>query len=427
MTPTHLQRRHFLRAAGTAVALPMLESLPAAEPATDPAATAAEPKARRLVCIGAWLGLHRPAVYPKQTGLAYETTTTLAPLEHLRGKFTLFSGLDHRAPANHGNWPNYLCGSIIGDTSLDQRVASHVGQMTRFDSLVLACGADDGPGMCYSQRNVALPAIARPSVLYKKLFAIDGDRARTEYLLTSGRSVLDRVQEDARAIQGRVGSADSRKLDEYFTALRSVEKRMGRDLARLDDPLPRTEYRVPAVDPLENDALLECEAIMYDLMALALETDSSRVISLRIAGQNQVFTINGTPIRFGYHSMSHHGNDPDKIGELVKVDVAHMRLFARFLDQLARKTDATGRPLLDSTIVMWGTGMGDASRHSNEDLPTLVAGGGFRHKGHLAFPRTASATTDTYLGDLFISLQRQLGIDCQAFSQATRGIDAALA
>jgi hypothetical protein len=162
-------------------------------------------------------------------------------------------------------------------------------------------------------------------------------------------------------------------------------------------------------------------------MALALETDSSRVISLRIAGQNQVFTIDGTPIRFGYHSMSHHGNDPDKIGELVKVDVAHMRLFARFLDQLARKTDATGRPLLDSTIVMWGTGMGDASRHSNEDLPTLVAGGGFRHKGHLAFPRTASATTDTYLGDLFISLQRQLGIECEAFSQATRGIDAALA
>lgn len=381
------------------------------------------------MCIGAYLGLHTPVLYPSQTGLNYETTPTLQPLESLRGEFTLFSGLDHRAPGNHDNWPNYLCGRVVGDVSLDQRVAASIGKASRFSSLVLSVGGDDMPAMCYGQPRVPVPSIDRPSVLYRKLFVAPNEleRRRSEYLLKSGRSILDLALAEARSLQREVSSADREKLEEYFTSVREVEQRVGRQISRLHEPIPTTDYRVPEMDPIATNLMLECESIMLDLMALALESDSSRVISLRLAGLGQLFTIDGKPLKFNYHSLSHHGKQADKIEELVKIDIEHMRLFARFVHQLKEKKDAAGRPLLDETLVMWGTGMGDASRHSNEDLPTFVAGGGLRHQGHLAFPRTDSAEKDILLGDLFITLQRQLGIPCETFSQAKRGIDSLLA
>lgn len=424
-----LERRQFLRSAGTAVALPMLDWFRSRDVLgeTIPAPARGAAKAQRLVCIGAYLGLHCPALYPKATGLNYETTPILAPLERHRGKFTLFSGLDHRAVNGHSYWSNYLCGVNHVDTSLDQLVAGQIGSAARFDSLVLHCGADDGGPMCFSQPGVPVPPINRPSVLYAKMFGTPGDLARTEYLLQSRKSSLDRVTADAQRLMSRVGAADRAKLDEYFSSLRAVETRLGRQLGRLHEPPPKTDYRVPAIDPIETDKMLECERVMLDLTALALQTDSSRVVSLRIPGLNETFVIDGQPIRYNYHAMSHHGMDHDKTSELVKVDTEHMRLFAGFLDQLHTKTDADGRPLLDSTIAMWGTGMGDASRHSNDNLPTLVAGGGFKHRGHLAFSRTSSAATDMLLGDLFITIQRQLGIDCREFSNAMHGIDSHLA
>ena len=164
--------------------------------------------------------------------------------------------------------------------------------------------------------------------------------------------------------------------------------------------------------------MLECEQIMFDLMALALQTDSTRIATLFIAGLGQVFTLDGKTLRAGYHALSHHGNDPDLIRDLVRVETEHMLCLNRFLNQLKEKTDTDGRPLLDTTIVMFGTGMGDASRHSNRDLPTLVAGGGFQHGQHIA-----NADNSLLLGDVFISILRQLGIETDSFSNATSGID----
>lgn len=202
---------------------------------------------------------------------------------------------------------------------------------------------------------------------------------------------------------------------------------MGRQLEHLHDPVPVPDYEIPDADPVALNQMLECEAVMLDLMAIALQTDSSRVLSLRLPGESHVFTIDGQMLKFGYHSMSHHGNDPDKIAELVKVDTEHMRLFARFLGQLKAKTDAEGRPLLDSTVVIWGSGMGDASRHSNNDIPTLVAGGGFSHGRHLSFAKPEPGKPELLLGDLFITIQRQLGIECDRFCEARRGIGDLLA
>ncbi|MEY2600126.1 MAG: hypothetical protein RLZZ142_2385 [Verrucomicrobiota bacterium] len=434
MNTASIDRRHFLRAAGACIALPLLEGSPlgASEaaapigvaPGVDPQA-----KAKNLVCIGAFLGLHTPALYPTKTGLEYEMTQTLQPLEAFRGEFTLFSGLDHRAAGNHENWSNYLCGRRVGEPSLDQLVATRIGRSSRHASLVLSSGTDDGPPMSYSQRHVAVPAVDRPSVVYRKLFVAETEteRRRTEYLLRSGRSVLDLALEEARRLQSRVGVSDRERLDQYFTSLREVEQRMVQQLSRLDEPVPKTDYRVPETDPLANHLALECEAIMLDLTALALHSNSTRVVSLRLPGLGHLFTIGGKRLKLNYHALSHHGQSPEKIEELVMIDVEHMRLLARFIQQLKEKKDSEGRSLLDRTLVMWGTGMGDASRHSNENLPTIVAGGGLKHRGHLAFQRTGSAQKDLLLGDLFITLQRQLGIACEQFSDASQSLDSFLA
>lgn len=330
----------------------------------------------------------------------------------------MFSGFDHEAANGHKNWDNFLCGKTIGDISLDQIAAKKIGTSTRFDSIQLCAGDIPPQRMIFTDAGVPLPMVNRPSVLYQKLFATADSRARSEYLLRSGKSALDLVTEDAKRLQSKVSHADRQKLSEYFTSLRDLEGRMSRQLKHLASNDIQVDYELPTYDPIAPTLMLECEQIMFDLMALALQTDSTRVATLFIAGLGQVFTLDGKTMRAGYHALSHHGNDPDLIRDLIRVETEHMRCLNRFLNQLKEKTDAEGRPLLDSTIVMFGTGMGDASRHSNRDLPTLVAGGGFQHGKHIN-----NADKTYLLGDVFISLLRQLGLETDSFSNATRGIE----
>ena len=413
-----LDRRRFLKATGVSLALPMLESLPAT------AATKANVKAKaeRLVCVGSFLGLHTPALYPEETGANYEVTTLLEPLREHRAEMTVFSGLDHRASNGHNNWPNFLCGKNVGDMTLDQRVAREIGHGTRFASLEITAGQNSQP-MCFTEGRVPLPMMERPSVLYRKLFATGADRERSEYLIRSGHSALDQVLSEAKSLQSTVSAQDRVKLDEYFASVRDVEKRMERQLNALKQPVPEVDIVMPDYDPVAPNLMLECESLMYDLMALALETDSSRVISLYLGGLGQVFTIDGQTLQAGYHALSHHGNDPDKIRELVLVEIEHMKCLARFITQLKQKSDAEGRPLLDSTLVLFGTGMGDASRHANSDLPTLVAGGGLKHGRHLAFDKNDPKQADIVLGDLYLTLMHQLGMESDTFSNASKNLD----
>ena len=407
-------RRRFLKATGVTLALPMLESIPALGAASGGA------KAKRLVCVGGYLGFHQEAIYPKETGRGYTMSQTLQPLAGHRDDFTIFSGLDHRAKHGHGEWANYLCGQKVGKVSLDQIVARALGQSTRFESIQLTAG-QASRHMSYNHDGVALPMIQRPSVFYNKLFASAADRAHTEYLLKSGRSSLDLVRDEAKRLQGRVSARDREKLNEYFGSVREVEKRMTRQLNGIDLPLPSTDYKLPGYDPIAPNLMIEAEQLMYDLMALALETDSTRVMTMFLAGLGQVFTIDGETLQAGYHALSHHGNDEEKIQDLVRVEVEHMKCLENFISQLKSKTDAEGRPLLDSTIVMMGTGMGNASAHTNNDLPTVVAGGGFRHGSHVAVdPKSDEAPL---LGDLYITLMQQLGMEVDRFSNAKRNLN----
>ena len=415
MNPPMSDRRRFLKAAGVSLALPALESFAAVDSGRGRLV-----KARRMVCVGTYLGFYQGAFFPEQAGADYELSTLLQPLAAHRDDFTVFSGLDHRAPNGHGAWNNFLCGQSPNHYSLDQQVADEIGGETRFPSLQLSAGKASRT-MSHTRQGVALPMILRPSVLYRKLFTSPEDRARREYLLRSGHSALDGVIEDAKRLQRRVSAADRKKLSEYFDSVRDVETRLAHQIRTVHEPIPETDYRLPDYDPLSPTLQLEAETIMYDLMALALETESTRVISLFIGGLGQVFTIDGHTLRAGYHALSHHGNDPDAIADLIKVETEHMRCFERFLTHLKRKTDAEGRPLLDQTIVLLGTGMGDSSRHANSNLPTLVAGGGFRHGQHSAADRKAPGAP--LLGDLYLSLMQQMGLESDRFSNATRNLN----
>ncbi|MDA9777018.1 DUF1552 domain-containing protein [Rubripirellula sp.] len=418
MTKRHWHRRSVLQTSGVAIALPGLETF-ASTNAADLNPETENKKANRFVCIGTYLGFYQDAFFPKQSGRNYQVSNLLMEVEEHRGDFTVFSGLDHQAPNGHAAWNNFLCGQTPGEYSLDQQVADYLGDEYRFPSLQLSAGKAS-QAMSHTKQGIAFPMVQRPSVLYAKLFSTDVDRRRTEYLLRSGRSAMDSLLEDARQLQRTVSKSDQTKLNEYFESIREVERRMKRQLDHQDAAVT-TDYQLPEYDPVAPTMQLEAERLMYDLMALALETDSTPVLSLFIGGLGQVFTIDGDTLQAGYHALSHHGNDPDAIRDLIKVEREHMKCFGRFLSQLKLKTDEQGRPLLDSTIVLLGTGMGDASRHANQNLPTLVAGGGFDHGAHWSNDRQSKHPR--LLGDLYITLMQQLGMPVEVFSNSRRNLN----
>ena len=412
-------RRTFLRGAGISLALPMLETF-ASKRAI--AATDQPSKAQRLVCIGVYLGFYQNAFFPENTGRDYKIPTVLEPIESFREEMTIFSGLDHRGRNGHEGWRAWMSGDANGSVSMDQMVAAQVGDKTRFASMQLTCGSPPGDAkLSFTKEGVALPMIGRPSVFYKTLFRSAADKVRTEYLLKTNRSVLDGLVDEARTLENKVSTRDRDKLGEYFASVRDVEKKLQKQRLWLDKPTPKIEYPLPEFDPVAPDVALECESIMYDLMALALTTDSTRVLTFLIPGWSQVFTINGRKLSSGYHSLSHHGNEAAKIAEYNLVGMEHVKRFAGFLQKLKSHKDLHGKPLLDSTAVLYGSGMGDANTHDNTNLPTLLVGGGFRHGHHHRIDR--AATNPRLLGDLYLSLMKQFNVPADQFAGAAANLN----
>ena len=401
----------------------MLESL-APRPAFGNATE--DPPLRRLVCIGSYLGFYQQHFFPSGTGADYENSPVLEPAASFRPEMTIFSGLDHRGRNGHHGWKAWLSGSASGSISIDQMVAEHVGHQTRLDSLQVTCGnTPDEARMSFTKEGVALPMIGRPSVLYGTLFRSGADSARMEYLLASNRSVLDGVVSEAKALERGVTASDRDKLGEYFSSVRDVEKRLRKQQLWLHRPVPKVEYPLPEFDPISPNLALECESIMYDLMALALTTDSTRVLTFLIPGWSQVFNINGRNLSAGYHGLSHHGNDPVRIADYDLVGIEHVKRFTGFLEKLKAAKDADGRRLLDTSAVLYGSGMGDANTHDNSNLPTVLVGGGFRHGWHRKYERDSPAPR--LLGDLFITLMRGFGMEVESFANARSGLSEHLA
>ena len=430
-----LARRDFLRATGVTLALPLLESLApwttraAAAAATSGTASTAPGPIRRLVAICTTLGIHAEHLFPAQPGRDFALTPYLEPLRELRRDFTVFSGVSHPdVDGGHSSEASFLtaaphpgASSFRNTISLDQFVLEKLPPATRFGSLVLST-ANGSASMSVSRSGVAVPADYRPSEVFKKLF-IDGTArviAEQTRRLQDGQSIMDTVQAEARRLQQRVTARDREKLDDYFTTVREVEHRLhqAEDWAKK----PKPQVNVPPPTDIQNAADFAGRTrLMFDLAHLALQNDSTRVITLRIQGHNSVPPIPG--ITQDWHNLSHHGKDPEKINQLRVIELEQMKLLAGFLTKLktSQEADAT---LLDHAMVLYGSNLGNASSHDTRNLPVLLAGGGFKHGQHLAF----DDKNNYPLPNLFVSLLHRLGIPATKFASGhapLRGLELA--
>ncbi len=408
-----LDRRTFLRGSGVTLALPLLE-------ATCPRTTAAEPSPRqaprRLVCIGSSYGVHAPAFFPAETGNDFALTELLTPLKNSRRHWSVIEGLDHGVGGGHKGVQAFLTGVRFsfqrgGMYSLDQYAADRIGSETRFASLSLDVGG--GSSWSWNRYGVKLRGIGNPQVLFDHLFrqTSTADKSRRHRELDTRGSILDAVLASARQIDRTLGHSDRHRFREYLNAINETERRLKRAGHWLNQPKPQQDFPGTKKNSNGQDKRLAIMKLMFDLMTLALQTDSTRIASLHIPGGNGRFQIDG--VGDGYHSLSHHGQDPVKIKQLKLIEIEYTRALARFLDQLAAVSEGDGT-LLDNTIVYFGSGMGNASSHSNRNLPVLVAGGGFQHGRSLKF-----APGKIPLCNLYVSMLQQLGIETDSFSNAT--------
>lgn len=411
----NIARRTFLRASGVALGLPLLEGMfPAIGQADEPAR-----EARRMLAICAPLGIHTPYLFPKSAGKDYEVTPYLEPLQGVREKYSVISGLQHpMVDGGHSAEASFLTAaphpsqpSFRNTISVDQFAAERIGHLTRFPSLVLAA---DGRGISYSGSGVMIPPESKPSRVFERFF-MEGsaeEKAAQMRRIQDGQSILDLVGEQSRALQRRTGRKDHDTLDQYFSSVRDLEKRLQFSEEWAQRPKPEVEMQQPT-DIEDRAQFSERMKLFLDLIALTLQTDSTRLITLKGPGGAEVVDLKG--VDDGWHNLSHHGKDPDKIKQLAIIEKEEMRLFGEFLKKLdsIREGEHT---LLDQTAVLMGSNLGNASSHNNTNLPIVAAGGHFRHGQHLAFQQESSPP----LANLMVSyLQHHLQLEVGEFASGT--------
>jgi hypothetical protein len=428
-----LSRRRFLRNAGIALSLPLLESMsPVFARDAGRAVAALDGKPRRMLAICNNLGLLPEHFFPRTAGADYELSEYLRTLAPHRGDFTVFSGVSH--PNVDGGHPADNCfltaaphpsgGSFRNTISLDQYMAEQIGTQTRFPSLTLGVNVQQGVrSLSWTQSGVMIPCEESAADVFRRLFftGTAEETALQVRKLELGQSILDTVAGQARALQRALPHADRDRLEQYFTSVRELEQRMAASKEWEHKPKPKVSAPVP-LDPESPVAYMEKVRLMYDLARVAFETDSTRVITLLLDGVNSpAIEVDGTPVSDGYHNLSHHGKSEDKLSQLRKIDEWHMRLLGDLVGDLkAARED--GDTLLDRSMVLYGSNLGNAHSHVNTNMPTLLAGGGFRHGQHLAFDHEHNYP----LPNLFVSMLQRMNIETDRFASATgtmRGLD----
>ena len=400
-----MNRRNFLKSSSALITLPYFSSL------GDNVESSGY--ATRLVCMGNYLGYHTPSFYPKEHDSDYKMPKLLESLTEHRNDMTIFSGLDHRCRSGHGYWSNYLTGHNLPRLSLDQLVAERVGRATRFASLQLATGHNHNTRMSYTREGIKLPCILDPQVLFSQIFTSGKNKEKMLYNLNSGHSIIDDLISDAKSFSGKLNKQDKNKLEEYFTSIRSVEKEIQKQKRFLNKPMRKVDFEMPPA----SDDLFDIEKTFHDLIAVAFETDSTRVATLTYA-INGSTRINGKS-HTNTHGLSHHNNKKEFVDEFNVVTQQHIINFARFINALKDRKDIYGKPLLDSTVLVFGSGAGDANTHKNSNVPIIVAGGGFKHGSHI------KVTEDQpyLLGDLFITILNRMGFDDTTFAKSKNNMN----
>jgi hypothetical protein len=392
------------------------------------AAAKAVPAKRRMVCINTPLGLHPPHFFPTTAGLDYELSPYLEVVKDFRDDFTVISGLAHPdVGASHDSNQSFLTAAphpeqrsgFRNSVSVDQVAAEHLRGETRYSSLSLTC---EGQTLSWTRSGAPVPADSWPSSVFARLF-LEGrpdEVAAQQRRLQDGQSVLDAVREQARRMEKLVGPGDRDKLDEYFTSVRELEQRLAQAEYWSQRPKPKVD-----VPPLQNVAvstdLIGKTRVWFDLIHLALQTDSTRLVTLQLLGTSGVPPIQG--VSQGHHDLSHHGQDPVKIAQLKTLETEKMKTVRAFLDQL-KQTREEGESLLDRTMVFFSSNLGNAAGHSVKNLPILFAGGGFRHGQHLAFNESSHPP----LSNLFVTMLQRLGVETEHFGSSTgtlTGLEAA--
>ena len=386
-----IDRRHLLRGVGAAVALPMLECMTKPRPRRE----GGDPP-RRAVFLYVPNGVHTLAWQIERAGADYELTAPMASLVAHRDVLTPISGLHHPAGIGkaHECEKIWLTGAEMdprvqpfrNSISVDQRMAEVVGAETRHPSLALSMS--DGT-LSWSRDGVPLPATARPGDLFERLFRPSADTGEARRALRRRGGVLDAVLDDARRLRARVGRGDAARLDEYLAALREVEERTRRADRWLDVPLPEIDDVAAEriTRRLPDEAVAERTRTMIDLVVLALRSDVTRVVTLKLGSETRTPAPESLGVRQGRHELSHHNGDPTKVAALTRWDAFLTEQLAYLLDRL-REPDDGAEPLIDRTMVLFGSGMSYGHSHGNANLPLLLAGGGalgLRHGRHVDY------------------------------------------
>lgn len=418
-----LSRRAFLRASGVAMALPLLDAmaprrLAAAEKIAAP---------RRMVLVCTPLGLRTEYLNPKQAGRDYEPTPYLDAIKDFRDDFTVFSGLSHpESEGGHRSEKTFATGARVTDAasyslkntiSLDQAAVEALNPDTRFKSLALSTGvgAAGATSLSWTPNGVNIPGEDRPSLLFQRLFVngTPAEIATQVQRLKQGESIMDAVLQQANTFQKKLGVRDHEKLDEYFTAVREVERRLVSGQEWEKRPKPKVDAAPPVDARFEE--LSNRLRLIFDMIHLALKTDSSRFITLLTGGPTESVWNPPIPgVVESWHALSHHGQDEAKLRQLKIVEIEQFKRLGELLGKLKGTAEGDSN-LLDRTIVLFGSNMSNASSHDHRNMPIVVAGGGFRHGQHLAFDPNKNPP----LCNLYAQFLRRLGADVNAFSTST--------
>ncbi|MEJ7595459.1 MAG: DUF1552 domain-containing protein [Planctomycetaceae bacterium] len=416
-------RRTFLRGVGVTVALPWLESIATVSASDQP--DAAKPP-RRMLLISNNLGVLPGPFFPKTSGIDYESSPYLSELRDFRNDFSVISGLSHPDVAGGHSTENCFLTAARGPTrsgfrnsiSLDQFAAEALGPVTRFSTLNLGVNIDKANrSLSWTRDGALLPAEDSASALFRRIF-VQGEPAdvdRHVRRLEERASILDTLLDDARQLEQRLGQDDRATLDQYLTSVREVEHRLHSAREWELRPKPVTDQALPA-DIHDQKLFFEKFDLMLSMAQLALESDSTRIVTLMVdAFATPAFQLHeGQQTTDGYHNLSHHGQAAEKVAQLEDADRQQMTLLRKLFQNLAAKQHG-GRRLLDNTMVLYGSNMGDANTHDNTNLPILLAGGGFRHGQHLSNHRDHNKP----LCNLFVSLLQRLGIETDNFGSSS--------
>lgn len=413
MPLSRLNRRTMLRSSGVAIALPFLDCM---LPAGAAEAKRAAVRPPRMVLIGQPLGMYSENFFPEQPGKNYEPSRYLKVLQPHRERFTVFSGMSHNYAAGHfaevglmtGVAPEFIRDKDIKNgISLDQEVASHIGNQTRFSSLVLGGGT-----IAWNRRGVRIPPETRATQMFRQLFIAGTPEETTRELrrIRDGQSILDDVRGQISGLNDKVGADDRKRLDLFLTSVREAEQHLQQDEHWGLTPKPQVEMKPPTSD-LGGAELVARSRQWYDIVHLALQTDSTRVVSLFLSTQDRP-NIEG--VTLGHHDASHHGQDPGKLEQLALIEEAEVAVFGEFLEKLRATTEGE-HSLLDRTAVLYTSNLGNSSSHDNHNLPIILAGGTFKHQGHVAFDRK----NNTRMSNLFVRMLHHMNVEADRFGAST--------